>query len=201
MDFGFISTPLFCIFLDLSAPLILVIVDNHSIRKRVSCKSKGIKFSTCSSCFVDFVSSSFFIRFYECFEAIWGSIWHHFWEKNPSENRFKKGGPPLENDWLSPCPMAPGDAASRARFSTVTIARARIQARFQLELELWLEFVSKFEFEIENLLEIGCLNWLRLQKFRKQFEKMERADIKTQCSWSDTPTGPRPGELAKNNIN
>ena len=77
--------------------------------------------------------------------------------------------------------MAPRDAASRARFSTVTIARARIQARFQLELELWLEFVSKFEFEIENLLEIGCLNWLRLQKFRKQFEKMERADIKTQC--------------------
>ena len=77
--------------------------------------------------------------------------------------------------------MAPKDAASRARFSTVTIGRARIQARFQLELELWLEFVSKFEFEIENLLEIGCLSWLRLQKFRKQFEKMERADIKTQC--------------------
>ena len=78
--------------------------------------------------------------------------------------------------------MAPRDAASRARFSTVTIARARIQDRFQLELELWLEFVSMFEFEIENLLEIGCLSWLRLQKFRKQFEKMERADIKTQCS-------------------
>ena len=41
--------------------------------------------------------------------------------------------------------MAPGDAASRARFSTVTIARVRIQVRFQLELEVWLEFVSKFE--------------------------------------------------------
>ena len=41
--------------------------------------------------------------------------------------------------------MAPGDAASRARFSTVTIARARIQVRLQLELELLLEFVSKFE--------------------------------------------------------
>ena len=28
---------------------------------------------------------------------------------------------------------------------TETIARARILVRFQLELELWLEFVSKFE--------------------------------------------------------
>ena len=55
--------------------------------------------------------------------------------------------------------------------------------------------LSWLPFEIEKLLENGCLSWLRLQKFRKQFEKMERADIKTQCSWSDTPTGPRPSEL------
>ena len=41
--------------------------------------------------------------------------------------------------------MAPRDAASRAHFSTETIARARILVRFRLELELWLEFVSKFE--------------------------------------------------------
>ena len=61
------------------------------------------------------------------------------------EDRKQKGTTPLENCRLSPCPMAPRDAASRARFSTVTIARARIQVRFQLELELWLEFVSKFE--------------------------------------------------------
>ena len=57
----------------------------------------------------------------------------------------KKGDPLLENPPLSPFPMAPRDAASRVRFSTVTIARARILVRFQLELELWLEFVSKFE--------------------------------------------------------
>ena len=77
--------------------------------------------------------------------------------------------------------MAPGDAASRARFSTVTIARARIQVRFQRELELWLEFVSKFELiEIRNrkiarkwLLELASI---RLQKFRKQFE-IELASI------------------------
>ena len=63
MDFGFIPAQFFDIFLYLSAPLVLVIFDNPSIRKRVSCKSKGIKFSTFSAFFVDFVSSSFFIRF------------------------------------------------------------------------------------------------------------------------------------------
>ena len=82
MDFGFISAQFFHIFFYLSAPLVLVIFDNPSIRKRVSCKSKGIKFSTFSAFFVDFVSSSFFIRFCEIFEAILGSIWHYFSEKN-----------------------------------------------------------------------------------------------------------------------
>ena len=100
MDFGFISTPFFCIVLDLSAPLVLVIFDNPSIRKRVSCKSRGVKFSTFSTCFVDFVSSSFFIGFCHVFEAIWGSIWHHFREKNLSENRLKKREPLFENEGL-----------------------------------------------------------------------------------------------------
>ena len=97
MDFGFISTPFFCIFWDLSASLVLVIFDNTSIRKRVSCKSRGVKFSTFSTCFVDFVSSSIFIRFCYVFEAIWGSIWHHFSEKNLSEIRLKKREPLCEN--------------------------------------------------------------------------------------------------------
>ena len=78
MAVAFISRPFFDIVFYLSALLVLVIFDNHSIRKRVSCKSKGIKFSTFSAFFVDFVSSSFFIRFREIFEAILGSIWHHF---------------------------------------------------------------------------------------------------------------------------
>ena len=78
MDVGFISTPCFDIFLYLSAPLVLVIFYNLSIRKRVSCNFKGLKFSTFSTCFVDFVPSSFFIRLCDLFEAIWGSIWHHF---------------------------------------------------------------------------------------------------------------------------
>ena len=78
MDFGFIPAQFFDIFLYLSAPLVLVIFDNPSMRKRVSCKSKGNKFSTFSAFFVDFVSSSFFVRFRDLFEAILGSIWHHF---------------------------------------------------------------------------------------------------------------------------
>ena len=137
MDCGFISTPFFCIVLDLLAPLVLVIFGNPSIRKRVSCKSKGVKFSTFSTCFVDFVPSSFFIRFCEFFEAIWGSIWHHFSEKKPFRKSLQKKGAPCSNfphyqrvRWLLETP--PRMRASR----TETIAPARIQVRFQLELEL-----------------------------------------------------------------
>ena len=78
MDFGFIPAQFVDIFLYLSAPLVLVIFDNPSIRKRVSGKSEGVKFRTFSTCFVDFVSSSFFIGFCKFFEAIFGSIWHTF---------------------------------------------------------------------------------------------------------------------------
>ena len=100
MDVGFISMPFLDIFKYLSAPLVSVVFDNLSIRKRVSCKSKGVKFSTFPTCFVDFVPSSFFIRFCDLFEAIWGSIWHHSREKNLSENRLKKREPLFENDGL-----------------------------------------------------------------------------------------------------
>ena len=83
-----------------------------------------------------------------------------------------------------------GHRLARALLEQKQLARARIQVRFQLELELCFEFVFDFssssscgsnscpslswlEFEIEKLLENGCLSWLRLQKFRKQFEKMK----------------------------
>ena len=117
MDFGFISTHFFDIFLYLSTPLVLVFFDNSSIRKRVSCKSKSVKFITFSTCSDDFVSNSFFSRFCDFFDAIWGSIWHRFLRKNHSENRFKKRVPLFENEWLPSCPVAPRDAASRAHNS------------------------------------------------------------------------------------
>ena len=200
MDFDSISTPFFCIVLDLSAPLVLVIFYNPSIRKSVSCRSKGIKFSTFSAFFVDFVSSSFFIRICEIFEAILSSIWHNFLEKNPSENHFKKWDPPpLENATTSPCPMAPRDAASyyslikatasRAHFSnrnnssssnsSSISARARIVVR--ICIRFWVDYSSKSKncskmaawVDFEKFVENGCRSWFRLQKFRKQFEKMK----------------------------
>ena len=97
--FGLQFDTIFSFCLYLSAPLVLVIFDNLSMRKRVSCKFKGTKFSTFSTCFVAFVSSSIFIRSCDVFEAIWGSIRHHFSEKNPSENLFKRRKPPI---WKNP---------------------------------------------------------------------------------------------------
>ena len=90
MDVGFISTHLFDICSYLSAPLILVIFDNRFIRKRVSCKSTGITFSTFSTYFVDFVSSSFFIGFCEFFEVIFGRVFFSKMVPNGAQNGFKK---------------------------------------------------------------------------------------------------------------
>ena len=125
--------------------------------------------------------------FYQILWDVWNNFGLHlaqFLRKNLSENRFKKRG------W-------------RRR-----LACALLEQKQWKGLEFKFDFSSSsncgsnscpslswLQFEIEKLLENGCLSWLRLQKFRKQFEKNGRADIKTQCSWSDTPTGPRPGEF------
>ena len=53
----------FDICLYLSVALVLMVFGNLSIRKPVSYKSKDVKFNTCSTCFVDFVSSSFYVKF------------------------------------------------------------------------------------------------------------------------------------------
>ena len=145
--------------------------------------------------------------FHQILWPFWGHFGLHlapFLRKKPFRKSLQKRKPPHLK--MAPYPRARWllETPPRVRASrTETIARAQILVRFQLELELWLEFELELEmavrvgFEIEKLLGNGCLSWLRLQKFRKQFEfeKMERADIKTQCWWSDTPTGPRPGEL------
>ena len=59
MDVAFMSRPFFDIFLYLCAPLVLVIFDNRFIRKRVSCKSKRVKFNT----FQHVLLTSFQVRF------------------------------------------------------------------------------------------------------------------------------------------
>ena len=166
MDFGFISTPFFDICLYLPAPLVLVIFDNLSIRKRVSCKSEGLKCGTFPTCFVDFVSSSFLIRFCDLFEAILGSIWHHFWEKNPSENRFKKRGPPAWK-WVT-IPVSDGSWRRRLACAllTVTIARARIVVRIRTRARI----VARIRVKI--------LVWVDCN--RKKKKKTERVDVETQ---------------------
>ena len=106
------SAHFFCIVLDLSSPLVLVIFDNPSTRKRVSCKSKGLKFRTFSACVVDFVPSSFlsdFFSFLRPFEAPFGT---NFEETTIPKIASKKEAPLLESSPLSSCPMAPRDAAS-----------------------------------------------------------------------------------------
>ena len=105
-------------------------------------------------------------------------------KKTVPKTASKKEAPQLEIWPLSACPMAPRDAASRARFSTVTIARARILVRFQLELELWLEFVSKFELiAIRNrkIARKWLLELASIAKVSKTIRKNERADIKSIC--------------------
>ena len=75
MDFGFISTLLFGMCSYLSAPLVLVICCNPSIRKHVFGKFEGIKFDTCSTCFVDLVPS---LVFSEIFLDVWCHSGVHF---------------------------------------------------------------------------------------------------------------------------
>ena len=73
--------------------------------------------------------------FYQIFWIFWGHSRHHLahiLRKKPFRKSLQKRGAPLLEIWpLSACPMAPRDAASRARFSTVTIARARIIVRIR----------------------------------------------------------------------
>ena len=57
MDLGCILTPFLDIRLHLSAPLVLVIFCNLSIRKLVFQRFEGIHFNNFSACVVDFVSS------------------------------------------------------------------------------------------------------------------------------------------------
>ena len=63
MDFDFILTHFFVVFLYSSAPLVLVISGNPSIQKRVSYKSKGV---SCKSK----GASAFLIRLFDFFDAM-----------------------------------------------------------------------------------------------------------------------------------
>ena len=96
--------------------------------------------------------------FQVCFLADVVTFWRIFWvpsgtifeKKTLPKIASKKGPPPLENESLSPCPMAPGDAASRARFSNRNNGKgsnsSSISARARIVVRICVQFVSKFEF-------------------------------------------------------
>ena len=98
MDFSFISTHVFNIVLYLSAPLVLVILatcpfeDAFITSPRVSnlAHFQHVLWTSFQVC-----SLSEFLTFLKPFEAPFDTI---FEKKRLSENRFKKGDPPLEND-------------------------------------------------------------------------------------------------------
>ena len=159
MHFCFISTLFFGMCSYLSAPLVLVIFGNRSIRKRVSCKSKGINFSKFPTCFVGFVSSLFLLRFSLIIDAILCSIWHQFREKNPSENRFKKRVPPcLKQLTMTVARGSLTAPLACALLKQETIVRARNVVRIRVH-------ASGCEKSLENC----CLSWLRLQMFQNKW--------------------------------
>jgi len=151
-------------FLQLFAPLVLVILYNHSIQNSFS---TGPVASILTH-FVDVFSTSFQVSFLTMFswllEAIWGSIWHQFSKKNASENGFEKRGPTHQNDTLWTCPEAPREAASRARFSN---KKQQFEHKFQTMLLELMFCVRKC-----------CFNLFPLHFFPKMFEKLKRVDVK-----------------------
>ena len=213
MDVGFISTPLFDIFLYLWAPLVLVMFCNSSIRTRVYCKSEGIKFGTCSTCFVNFVSNSFLSDFVTVSMPPGIPFGTIFEKKKPFRKSFQKRRPPSLKfphyqrvRWLPETPPLIILYKGRRLAGALNSNRIRVQVRFQLELEFDFSSSSNcgsnlcpslswLEFEIEKLLENCCLSWLRLQKFRKQFEKWKNWYQINLLLMIWHATGQKPGEL------
>ena len=122
MDSGDISTPFFDICVHLSAPLILVIVCNHSIRKLVFHRSNGINFNTFCAC----CSTSFQVSFLNSCSVLGCHVGKHV------SGNSEKGIRQHENDTLLTFREAPRHAASHAHFSN---------KKKQLELKMVFEFV------------------------------------------------------------
>ena len=164
-------------FLHLCTPLVLVIFYNLSIRKLVFHRSHGINFNTFCAWFFDFISSVIFVRIFLTFEAILVSIWHHFSEKNCSENGYEKRGPIHQNRSLWTCPEAPREAASRAHFSN---KKHQFEHKFQ-----------KLLLELMSCPRKCCFNLFPLQFFQKCSKKWKESMSNTHYWLSDTPNLPK----------
>ena len=80
-------------FLQLFAPLVLVILYNPSIRKLVFHRSRGINFNTFCGCFFDFISSVVFDHVFLTFGGNLGLHVASFFRKKRSRKWLQKKGP------------------------------------------------------------------------------------------------------------
>ena len=167
-------TPFFDIFLHLSAPLVLVIFYNPSLRKLVFHRSHCINFNTFSACFFDFISS---VIFYKIFLTFGGHLGFHlasFVRKKHFRKYLQKKEPPT---WKRVAiDMSGGSQRGRlacALLKQETTVRAQNVVRICFH-----RFVSPKNRKC-------CLNWLPLQMFQRNVRRnvMSRA----HCWWSDTP--------------
>ena len=151
--------------------------------------------------------------FYQILWRFWSHLGLHlasFFRKKPVRNSIEKKGAPI---WkLRTMDGSRGSQRSRLLlfFIKADASRARCLDNnnnkvklnsIQIELrsgwglaEVWLE--------LEFLLELASIakknqnnskNWKGLRSMKMVNVKISKA----HCSWSDTPTGPRPGELSK----
>ena len=150
--------------------------------------------------------------FYQILWVLWGHLGVHlapFFRKKPFRKSLQKMGAPI---WK--CRTMTGSRGSQRRrlllfFIKADASRARCLDNnnnkvklnsIQIELrsgwglaEVWLELEFLLELaSIAKKIQNNSKNWKGLRSMKMVNVKISKA----HCSWSDTPTGPRPGELA-----
>ena len=91
----------------LSTPLLLAVFGNSSIRKWFLASTRISNLAPFQRVLWTLFQVSFFIRCCYIFDAIWGSIWHHFQKKTFRKSLQKKGYPLGENPGLRWLPETP----------------------------------------------------------------------------------------------
>ena len=149
--------------------------------------------------------------FYQISWAFWGHLGLHlapFLRKQPFRKSIEKKRAPIWK-WGT---MSGSRGSQRGRLLLFFIKAAASRARcldnnnnkvklnsIQIELrsgwglaEVWLELEFLLELaSIAKQIQNNSKNWKGLRSMKMVNVKISKA----HCSWSDTPTGPRPGEL------
>ncbi len=137
-------------FLQLFAPLVLVIFYNPSIRKLVFHRSRGINFNTFCACFFYFISSVVFDNVFLSFGVNLGLHWASFFRKKRFRKWLRKKGPHTSKP--NPMNMSGGSQRGRLACSLLkqeTRVRAEVPgivARTHFLLLCWFCFFWKWCF-------------------------------------------------------